>query len=70
MQLHEDKLQPKKVVLQLYDWLSKVYGFGIISPDDSDRFEFEQGEKPPWMKFYGPYSTFQEEKSERRDLAG
>ena len=41
-----------------YDWLSKVHGFGIISPDDSDRFEFEQGEKPPWMKFYDPYSTF------------
>eukprot|EP01048_Picozoa_sp_COSAG05_P017959 COSAG05_NODE_2543_length_2926_cov_1.632826_5_plen_55_part_01 len=38
-----------------YDWLSKVHGYGAIAPDESDRFEFEQGNKPPWMKFYDPY---------------
>ena len=41
-----------------YDWLSTVHGYGAIAPDDSDRFEFEQDDKPPWMKFYDPYSTF------------
>ena len=41
-----------------YDWLSKVHGYGAIAPDESDRFEFEQDNKPPWMKFYDPYSTF------------
>ena len=41
-----------------YDWLSEVHGYGAIAPDESDRFEFEQDNKPPWMKFYDPYSTF------------